>query len=129
MKLLFTSGEKKCQEVLRSDRVSIRKLSEVIGNLTASLQTVHQVPLHYDYDQESSFERPELRYKSSSISRSQTRLILEEQPSEGVQWQKHSIEPRVRCHTNRCHQSRLGTSLSEHEIKGSMIFEREPVSY
>jgi hypothetical protein len=27
----------------------IRKLSEVIGNLTASLQTAHQAPLHYDY--------------------------------------------------------------------------------
>jgi hypothetical protein len=80
-------------------------------------------------DQESSFERSELRCKSCPISRSQTRLSLVEQPSEGVQWRKHSTEPRVRCHTNRCHQSRLGTSFSEQEIKGSLIFEREPVSH
>lgn len=38
---------KMCQEVLKSDRVSVRKLSEVIGNLPASLQAVHQAPLHY----------------------------------------------------------------------------------
>jgi hypothetical protein len=31
------------------DSRSIRKLSEVIGNLKASLQTVHQAQLHYDY--------------------------------------------------------------------------------
>lgn len=37
---------KMCQEVLKTDRVSVRKLSEVIGNLTASLQAVQQAPLH-----------------------------------------------------------------------------------
>lgn len=35
-----------CQKVLKSDRVSVRKLSEVIGNLTANLQAVHQAPIH-----------------------------------------------------------------------------------
>lgn len=32
-----------CQGVLKTDRVSVRKLSKVI----ASLQAVHQAPLHY----------------------------------------------------------------------------------
>ncbi|XP_062575409.1 uncharacterized protein LOC134237319 [Saccostrea cucullata] len=36
-----------CQEVFSSNPVSVRKLSEVIGNLTASIQAVYPAPLHY----------------------------------------------------------------------------------
>jgi hypothetical protein len=113
----------KCQEVLRSDRVSIRKLSEVIGNLTASLQAVHQAPLHYDYHhlkmtQESSLERSELRCKGSLISKTQTKFRLVEEPSEGIQWQKHSNEPRVRCHTTNVTNLGWGPVCQNTKLRG-----------
>lgn len=45
-----------CQEVLKSDRVSVRKLAEVIRNLTASLQAVHQAPIHYRHLQIAKYQ-------------------------------------------------------------------------
>ena len=41
--------KKLCQTILRSDVTTVRQLSEIIGNLTASLQAVQQAPLHYRY--------------------------------------------------------------------------------
>ena len=41
--------KKLCQIIFRSDVITVKQLSEIIGNLTASLQAVQQAPLHYRY--------------------------------------------------------------------------------
>ena len=72
--------KKLCQTILRSDVTTVRQLSEIIGNLTASLQAVQQAPLHYRYLQMA---------KNQVLKQGQNydaQVVLSQASKEDLQW-------------------------------------------
>ncbi|VDI25873.1 Hypothetical predicted protein [Mytilus galloprovincialis] len=93
--------QKLCKEVKNSVKITVKKLSELIGNLTASIQAIFPAPLHYRHLQVEKNQRlnQTLSYNSELVlsQKSSKRIKLVDTPVNSLEWGGLliSIQPSV----------------------------------
>ncbi|VDH93156.1 Hypothetical predicted protein [Mytilus galloprovincialis] len=77
--------QKLCKEVKNSVKITVKKLSELIGNLTASIQAIFPAPLHYRHLQVEKNQRlnQTLSYNSE--------LVLSQKAQNELNWWIHQL--------------------------------------
>ena len=114
----------KCQRMVQKRVTTVRKLAEILGCMTSSLQAIAPAPLHYRYLQMTqiprSFGEPILPVEGHIDTGMLTGAEVVDLTHEGLEWQGNNKCWSRPDYQQRRVQARLGCGLRGTEDSGSM---------